>query len=33
MADLLTNWNRMTIGWIEEFVNNGEVVDGLKFEE
>lgn len=21
----------MTIGWIEEFVNNGKVVDGLKF--
>jgi hypothetical protein len=22
--------NRMTIGWIEEFVRDGEVVDGFK---
>ena len=23
---------RMTIGWIEEWVNNGEVRDGLEFK-
>ncbi|CZT15469.1 uncharacterized protein RCC_01326 [Ramularia collo-cygni] len=26
-----TKNSKMTIGWIEEFVNNGKVVDGLKF--